>query len=92
MRQSKEEKEKQDRIAGGFAIGVFAILLGLINLAFIIPDLIFAHQQSDCVRTGVPNISLTLDSWLKVDAYVRIGLMATLLIIAIFFCLSKNVG
>lgn len=64
----------------------------MFHLAFIIPDLIFANQQSDCVRSSVPNISLTLETWLKTDGYVRIGLLIALMLIAIFFCLSKEVG
>lgn len=66
--------------------------MALFNLAFIIPDLIFANQGSDCVRSSVPGFPFTLETWLRVDAYTRIGIFIFLLIVAIATCASLAFG
>lgn len=73
-------------------IAVAALCLAFINLFFIIPNLIFASQENDCVNTHVNGIAFTLSTWLKVDAFIRIALLIYLLIVAIVSFISKDLG
>lgn len=73
-------------------IAIAAIVLALINLFFIIPNLIFASQENDCVNTYVNGIAFTLSTWLKVDAYIRISLLIFLMIVAIVTCINQELG
>lgn len=76
----------------GTNIAVAALCLAFINLFFIIPNLIFASQENDCVNTHVNGIAFTLSTWLKVDAYIRIALLIYLLVVAIITFISKDLG
>lgn len=46
-----------------------------LTLPFIIADLIYANNDTTCVNEPVNNMSLTLKTWLEVDAYVKIGVI-----------------
>ena len=73
-------------------IAIIALILASINLFFIIPDLIFASQENDCVNSYVNGIAFTLSTWLKVDAYVRIFVLIFLMIVAIVTCINEKLG
>ncbi len=76
----------------GLTIGAIAIILGIFNLSFIVPSLVYAYEGTTCVNTLVDGISFTLSTWLQVDAYMRIGVVGILLIAAIASCISLNLG
>jgi hypothetical protein len=65
-----------------------AVLLGIFNLAFIIPSLIYANEGTTCVTTVMDGISFNLSTWLQVDAYMRIAVVVFLIISAIVSCCS----
>lgn len=68
------------------------VVVGLLNLAFIIPDLIFAGQHNTCVTTIMQGIAFPLRTWLLVDAYSRIVITGLLLAVAIVSCVNTKAG
>lgn len=76
----------------GFGLICMAIVFAVFNLAFIIPDLIYAGQGSECVTTMPNGFSFNLSTWLRVDAYTRIAMVALLLLVGIASCISVTVG
>ncbi len=49
------------------------ILFSIFYLAIIIPDIVFANQESDCLKVIFPQTSFSLQTWLEIDAYSRAG-------------------
>jgi hypothetical protein len=76
----------------GLSFGILAAVVGCFNLAFIIPDLIYAYGGSTCVTTFPAGFSLTLSKWLEVDAYTRIGIVGLFFIVAVVSCISAESG
>lgn len=72
----------------GLSFGILALVVGCFNLAFIIPNLIYAYQGSACVTTIPEGFSFPLSTWLQVDAYTRIGIVGLFLIVALVSCIS----
>lgn len=62
------------------------------NLAFIIPDLIYANIDEPCVKTYVEGFSFNLSTWLKVDAALRIIICASLFVVGIATCIKLAIG
>jgi hypothetical protein len=61
-------------------------------LPFIVPDLIYAYEKTECV-TKIPNgFTINLQAWLLVDAYLRLGIGCVLFLVAICTCNSLSVG
>lgn len=90
--QLDKNQQKELNVAAGSQI--FCLFFGflILNAAFIIPDLIYANQNSECVTREVDGIAFPLKTWLMVDAYTRIAMSAIILIFAILACVSfKNV-
>lgn len=87
-----EEDKKKAGVALGSMICSLAIGFGIFNLGFIIPSLIFAYQGSPCVTQIPDGFPFNLSTWLQIDAYIRIGIVVLLLIIAIISCCSVTVG
>lgn len=72
---------------------LFAFLLfTTLNLAFIIPDLYFAFQNSRCVTRPAGSLELTLRTWLIVDAIMRIIMSIFILLGGIAACNSYSEG
>lgn len=69
-----------------------AIGFAIFNLGFIIPNLIYAYQGSSCVTQIPDGFPFNLSTWLQVDAFTRIGIIALLLMIAIISCCNVVVG
>lgn len=64
---------------------VFCILFCIFLVVyppFILPNLFFAYQESTCVTTMVDGFSFNLKMWLKVDAFLKVGIIFLLLITA----------
>lgn len=76
----------------GLTFGILCAVFGCFNLAFIIPDLIYAYQKTECVETVMDGISFPLRVWLEVDAYMRIAMVGLLLLVAIGACVSLALG
>lgn len=76
----------------GVFFGIFFVIFAIINLCFIIPSLIYAYQNSTCVLTMVDGFSFNLKTWLQVDAYIRVGIVSLLLVVAIVSCISFKAG
>ncbi len=76
----------------GAVFGVLFATFACFNLAFIIPSLIYAYQNSACVLTRISGFDLDLKTWLQVDAYTRLGMIGLLLVVAIVFCVSFKAG
>lgn len=89
---SVQEVKKVEGIEMGMAFGIMVLIFGIINLAFIIPDLIYAYQDSACVLTYVDGFSFNLKTWLQVDGYTRLGMIVLLLIVAVVSCISVDAG
>ena len=69
---------------------IMALVIGCFNAAFIVPDLIYASQGSTCVTTIPDGFSFTLGTWLEVDAYTRISIVALFLLVALASCCSES--
>lgn len=76
----------------GLSFGIMALVIGCFNLAFIIPSLIYSYQGSSCVTTMAEGFSFPLSTWLQVDAYTRVGIVALFLLVAIVSCISTASG
>lgn len=76
----------------GATFCILFVVVGLLNLAFIIPDFIFAGQSNSCVNTIMQGISFPLKTWLLVDAYARIIITALLLVVAVVSCVNTLAG
>lgn len=63
-------------------------VIGVINLGFIVPNLIYAGQGSLCVTTIPDGISFSLSTWLQVDAYMRIAIIGLVLLAGFISCCS----
>lgn len=59
------------------------------NLPFIIANLIFANDDACTLdpNTGMP---FTLKTWLEVDGYLRLAMIALLIVIAIIACIDEK--
>lgn len=72
---------------------IFVIILAVCNLAFAIPDLIYAYQGSECVTLIPEGFSFGMATWLAVDGYLRLASLALVLIIlGIYYCISSSTG
>ena len=89
---SYESDDQEAGMAVGTIILVIAFFFLCFNVAFIVPDLIYAYEDSICVLHPVEGISFNLKTWLEVDAYIRIGFVAVLFISAIVTCVSISAG
>lgn len=76
----------------GASLFVLALIFACVNIGFIIPDLIYANEGSECVTSPVDGFSFNLGTWLKVDAYTRIVFTVFLLVAGILSCMSFEVG
>ena len=88
------DRQTQKQLNAQVGSTICFLFLGflIMNAIFIIPDLIFANQNSTCVTHDVDGFSFPLKTWLLVDAYTRIAMSALILIFAILACVSlKNV-
>lgn len=97
MEQDYTTIDRNSEKAAGKGLGAMiagiSICFGIFNLAFIVPNLIYAYEGTECV-TFVPDegISFNLATWLEVDAYMRISIVSLLLIVAIVSCMSLEAG
>lgn len=97
MEQDYSAMRSAEQAAAGRSLGatiaVITLFFGLFNLAFIVPSLIYAYEGTICVEL-IPKegISFNLATWLEVDAYMRVGLISLLIIVAIVSCKSLEVG
>lgn len=62
----------------------------IINMAFIVPSLIYAFQNSDCVLTMVDTVQFNLKVWLEVDAFTKIALIVVIILIVIGMSFKKS--
>lgn len=69
----------------------FSIFL-LLNSIFIVPDLLFAFQGSECVVKPILDYPMTLRTWLIVDAFVRVFMSSLILIGGVTACISYKKG
>ncbi len=63
------------------------ILFSIFYLAIIIPDIVFANQESDCLKVILPETSFSLQTWLEIDAYSRAGVQFFLIFVSVTLCL-----
>ena len=62
---------------------------GCFHFIFVIPGLVYVVQGTECVKTLPPDFSLTLSTWLQIDAYLR--LIVIIIFISVFICIYKSV-
>lgn len=67
-----------------------AFVIGCFNLAFIVPDLVYAYQGSTCVTTLADGFSFTLATWLQVDGYARLSIVTLFILVAVASCVSES--
>lgn len=70
----------------GAAFGILACVFGVVNLSFIVPDLIYAYSGDVCVTAISGGISFNISTWLQVDAYMRIAMVTLLILVALVGC------
>ena len=94
--RQQQQLDAQDIDDAGKALGAtiacVAIIFAIFNLAFIIPNLVYAYQGSQCVTTITDGIAFNLSTWLQVDAYMRIAMVVLLLIVGIAMCINVAAG
>ncbi len=87
----KDQQKALNTQMGSTICCLFVTFL-IFNAAFIIPDLIFAGQDTTCVTSPVSGFAFPLRTWLRVDAYTRLVMSLLILVFAILACVSfKNV-
>lgn len=64
----------------------------IFNLAFIIPNLIYANKDESCVTTYVDGFSFNLSTWLKVDAALRIVMCVSFFVVGVMTCIKLAIG
>jgi hypothetical protein len=76
----------------GAAICCMAVCLSILALPFIVCDLFYGYTDTTCVNLPISNTSInfTLGTWLKVNGYMSLALIALLVFIAIFICCSEK--
>jgi hypothetical protein len=62
------------------------------NLAFAIPDLIYAYQGSECVTVIPEGFSFGMATWLAVDGYLRLAVIGMVLLVLGVNFISSSVG
>ncbi len=82
--QSSEDK---DAGLAAMLVVIFICLL-IFFIPWIVCNLVFADKNDECLKQELDNISITLQTWLQVDAYCMIGLLGIVLLIAIVVCLD----
>lgn len=83
----KDQQKALNTQVGSTICCLFVVFL-IFNSAFIIPDLIFAGQDTKCVTTPVNGFAFPLRTWLRVDAYARLIMSLLIMVYAILACTS----
>ena len=87
----KRQKDTiEERAEHATSLFWFTIIYGCFDAVFIISDLVYAYQETTCVDTIPDGFSFNLSVWLKVDAYLRIGIVALLFLGTISACRSAS--
>lgn len=67
------------------------IIIGLLNIAFSVEDLIYAKQINDCVTKIPYGFSFDLVTWLSVDGYTRIGIIGLTLLLVVISSICSSI-
>lgn len=77
------EEDNDNVLCARYLTNCIFVISCMFNLAWIIPDLIFAYEDSMCVETITEGFAFNLSTWLQVDAYVRISFLLIILLIGV---------
>lgn len=78
---------KDAKVFGQFFVCLVLFVGIIFNSPWIISNLIFSQTNSTCVTTFPEGFTINLSIWLQVDAYVRISLLLSLLVVVVlYFC------
>ena len=78
-----------DKGSAGYFFCIFAVIL-CVNLPFIVCDLVFAGRNNACVTTMGTNIGLTIGTWLQVDGYCKVAIVALFFLVALAGCCNPD--